>query len=247
MNEEIDRMLKLDIIEKALSTTWLSPVVIVKKANGGIRLCLDARKLNEHTVTNSYPQRNANRILRQIQGTKFLSSLDLSDAYYQVKICPETRNHTAFAVSARGTYRYKRMANGLCNGGSTLCELIENILGCDLEPNVFPYMDDFIVCTDSFKRHMEILTEVARRLKPKLVHKQGKNFFFFNEANIVLGVHNIRPRYIPRSAKDEADSGVLCSEKRQRGETFRLYDGILPQIYPRFLYHRRIYNRMLKK
>lgn len=165
MNNEVDRMLQLGIIEKISSPTWLSPVTIVQKANGGVRLCLDARKLNEHTIKNSYPQQNANRILRQIKGIKYLSSLDLSDAYYQIKIAPESRNHTAFAVSGKGTYRYKRMANGLCNASSTLCELIDNVLGCDLEPHVFPYMDDFIVCTDSFEKHLEILSEVAKRLK----------------------------------------------------------------------------------
>lgn len=165
INEEIDRMVSLGIIEKAHAPTWLSPVHPVKKSDGRVRLCLDARRVNEFTLKNAYPQQNANRILQRISGTKFLSSLDLSDAYYQIKVHPDSRNHTAFSVSSKGTYRYIRMPNGLCNASGTLCELIDNIIGCDLEPHVFPYMDDFIICTPTFELHLEMLSQVAKRLR----------------------------------------------------------------------------------
>lgn len=164
MNEEIDRMMSLGIIEKAKSPTWLSPIIPVKKANGNVRLCLDARNLNAATKKNAYPQQNANRILQRMTGTQYLSSIDLSDAYYQIKIHPDSRKLTAFSVSSKGTYQYVRMANGLCNASSTLCELIDNIMGCDLEPYVFPYMDDFVICTNTFEEHVKTIAEVGKRL-----------------------------------------------------------------------------------
>lgn len=163
--KEIDRLLALKIIERASAPTWLSPIIAVPKSDGGVRLCLDARKINDHTVKNAYPQHNANRILSQLRGTKFLTTLDLSDAYYQVKLKENSRNHTAFSVSSKGTYRYIRMANGLINASSTLCELLDIVMGCDLEPHCFFYMDDLVVCTDSFEEHLRILEEIARRLR----------------------------------------------------------------------------------
>lgn len=112
INAEIDRMLELKIIERASCPKWLNPIIAVKKSNGKIRICLDARELNKRTVKHAYPQQNANRILSRLQGAKYLSTIDLSDAYYQIKIAEESR--TSFSVSTKGTFRYVRMANGLC-------------------------------------------------------------------------------------------------------------------------------------
>lgn len=165
INLEIDRMLRLGIIEKAMSPTWLNPVMPVKKSNGKIRLVLDARKLNACTVKNTYPPQNLNRILEQLQCSKYMSTIDLRDAYYQIRIKESSRPCTAFSVSTKGTYQYVRMANGLCNAGSTLCELVTNIIGCDLEPFLFPYMDDFLVATTTFEEHMQVLEKLASRLK----------------------------------------------------------------------------------
>lgn len=186
MNEEIDRMLKLGIIEKASCPKWLNPVIPVKKSDGRIRICLDARKLNKCTVKNAYPQQNLNRILQQYRGTKYISTIDLSDAYYQIKIAKQSRECTAFAVSSKGTFQYKRMANGLTNASASLCELIQNIIGNDLEPKVFPYMDDFLILTDSFEEHLEVLKELAKRLKTaNLTVSSTKCFFCMKRTSYV--------------------------------------------------------------
>lgn len=164
MNEEIDRMIQMKIIEKAVSPKWLSPIIAVKKTNGKVRLCLDARELNKRTVKLSYPQQNANRILSRLRGSKYLSTIDLSDAYYQIKIEEGSRDCTSFSVSTKGTYRYIRMANGLCNAASTLCEVVDGVIGCDLEPLCFQYMDDFVIATDTFEEHIKIIESVLQRL-----------------------------------------------------------------------------------
>lgn len=79
--EEINRMLARGIIRKIDNPTWLNPVVAVRKPNGKIRLCLDARRLNDATIKNAYPQPNANRILSLLTGTQYLTAIDLSDKY----------------------------------------------------------------------------------------------------------------------------------------------------------------------
>lgn len=186
INVEIDRMSKLKIIEPASSPSWLNPIIAVKKSNGTVRLCLDARRLNSCTKKNSYPQQNLNRILEQIQGCKYISTIDLKDAYYQIKIKKECRHYTAFSVSSKGTFQYTRMANGLCNASSTLCELIQNIIGCDLEPFIFPYMDDFLVLTKDFDKHIEILDELANRLNSAgLTVSPAKSFFCMKQTTYV--------------------------------------------------------------
>lgn len=133
MYEEIDRMLDLGIIERTTCPRWLNPVIAVPKKNGKVRVCLDAR----------------NELMRysRLKGSKYLSTLDLSDAYYQIKIAVECRDFTSFKVGTKGTFRYYRIAMGLCNSASTWCELIDRVIGCDLEPECFSYIDDFIIAT----------------------------------------------------------------------------------------------------
>lgn len=165
VNAEIDRLLKLDVIYKCEPSPWSNPIVVVKKPNGKIRICLDARKLNKVTQKDAYPQPQINRILSRLSGTKYLSSIDFSDAFLQVPLDESSRLKTAFAVSGRGYFAYKRMAFGLCNSGATLCRLVDQIIGCDLEPNVFVYLDDIIIATDTFDDHVKIIREVAKRLR----------------------------------------------------------------------------------
>lgn len=162
---EIERMLRKDIIERIESPTWINPVLPVPKPNGTIRLCLDARKLNAVTVKAGYPQQNYNRILSLLSGTKYLSAIDLTDAFYQIELDPVSRPKTAFAISALGSFQYKRMPMGLCNSGSTLCELIDRLFGVEFEPHAFPYLDDFIVATEEFDCHISVLEKIAARLK----------------------------------------------------------------------------------
>lgn len=186
INTEIDRILKLGIIEPAKIPGWLNPIIAVRKSNGGVRLCLDARKLNACTTKNAYPQQNLNRILERVKGCKYTTTIDLKDAYYQIKISKESRPCTAFSVNSKGTFQYARMAMGLCNASSTLCELIQDIIGCDLEPYVFPYMDDFLVLTPTFEKHMSILKDLASRLATaSLTISPDKSKFCMRETTYV--------------------------------------------------------------
>lgn len=158
---ELDRMLKLDIIETSCSE-WANPLVAVKKPTGAVRLCLDARNLNEKTRKDRYPVQHIWRILQQIKATKYLSQIDLKDAFWQVMLEKDSRPKTAFNVPGRGHFQFKRMPFGLCNSAQTLCKALDRAIGTDLEPFVFVYIDDIIITADSFDHHVYLLEQVAK-------------------------------------------------------------------------------------
>lgn len=79
------------------------------------------------------------------------------------------------------------MANGLINAPSTLCELLDIVIGCDLEPYLFFYMDDLVVCTDSFQEHMRVLKEIAKRLKSAGLAIGKKKSYFCRKQVRFLG------------------------------------------------------------
>lgn len=163
VHAEIDRLLSIGAIFPC-SSAWNNPMICVRKPNGKVRLCLDARKLNAVTAKDAYPQPQLNRILAQLSGTHVLSSIDFSDAYHQVELEDDAKLKTAFSISGKGFFAYSRMPFGLCNSGATLCRLVDRVLGCDLEPHVFVYLDDVIIATNTLEHHFELLSTVADRL-----------------------------------------------------------------------------------
>lgn len=77
--EEIDNMLRLNVIEIS-NSPWNNRTTVVRKP-GKNRLRLDARKLNKLTVKDAYPLQNINGIISRIYETHFISSVDLKYAF----------------------------------------------------------------------------------------------------------------------------------------------------------------------
>lgn len=163
--EEIDRLERRGVIEKVEQSEWLHPIMAVPKPNGKLRICMDARWLNAVTKKNAYPQQNANRILSSIEKANYITTIDMTDAYFQVPLHKDSQEKTAFAVPTRGTYVYKRMAMGLCNSGAVLCNIIDSLFGSEFEPKAFPYLDDIVVVTETFDDHIEVLERLAKKFR----------------------------------------------------------------------------------
>lgn len=123
---------------------------------------LDARELNKITVPNAYPITDTNQILARLKSAKYLTSIDLSQAFFQIPLAKSSQPKTAFAFGNR-LYAFRRMTMGLRNSPATLAILIDKIFR-DLVPHAFAYVDDFIICTSTFEEHVKILAIVAKRL-----------------------------------------------------------------------------------
>lgn len=92
--DELDRMLDLGVIEVS-NSSWSSPVTLVRKGDKN-RLCLDARKLNIRTIKDAYPLPHIDGILSRLQDTRFISAIDLKDAFWQIPLEEKSREKTAF-------------------------------------------------------------------------------------------------------------------------------------------------------
>lgn len=183
MDEELWRMLNLEVIEKS-NSEWSNPIVGVRKASGKLRLCLDSRRLNSVSKTLAFPLPYISRILGRLRGTKFLSSLDLSDAFWQIPLAETSKDKTAFTVPGRGLYQFTSLPFGLHGAAQSLCRLMDAVLGYDLEPYVFVYLDDIVIATDTFEDHIRMLEEVARRLSnANLSLNLGKSKFCRKQLN----------------------------------------------------------------
>lgn len=164
MNKELDKMIDLGVVRPSTSP-WASPVLLVKKANGDMRFCFDGRKLNAVTRKCAYPLPLVDHILNKLSGAQFLSSIDLKSAFWQIPLEASSCEKTAFVVPGRGLFEFVVMPFGLCNAAQTQQKLMDHILGPDLDPYIFVYLDDVIIATPTFDQHVECLRIVFDRLR----------------------------------------------------------------------------------
>jgi len=71
-------------------------VLLVKKKNGSMRLCIDYRQLNKVTIKNRYPLPRIYDLMDQLVGARVFSKIDLRSGYRQIKVKDEDMQKTAF-------------------------------------------------------------------------------------------------------------------------------------------------------
>lgn len=160
----IDDWLAQGVIEKSKSA-WRNPVVVVKKSDGNVRLCLDARKLNSITKRDRLLTPNVFEALSSIPSdVKIFGRLDKNQAFLQTKLADEDKEKTAFFIKGRGLFHFLRMPFGLANAPATQTRLMLEIFG-ELEPYVLVYFDDIIVMGKDYDHYVNLLRKVAMKLK----------------------------------------------------------------------------------
>ena len=175
VNALIDNMLKKGVIQPSTSP-WSAPVVLVKKKNGDLRLCVDYRQLNQVTRRDAFPLPRIDDLFDALAGSKFFSTLDLASGYWQVEVEDRDRPKTAFTVPS-GLYEFQTMPFGLVNAPATFQRVMQKTLQ-DLVPTAcLVYLDDVIVLGKTVDEHLSNLekvlcrlTEVGLTLQPKKCH-----------------------------------------------------------------------------
>lgn len=165
IEKQIQQMLKYDIIEESTSS-YASPVVLVKKPNNEYRFAIDYRKLNAVTQLQTFPATRLNDVFDAVGQTKakIFSTLDLASGYWQIAVDEETKHKTAF-ITHDNLYQFKRMPFGLVNGPATFQMVMNMILKGLTWKHCLVYIDDIIVWSDNFYNHLKHLDLVFQRLR----------------------------------------------------------------------------------
>ncbi|GKV31653.1 hypothetical protein SLEP1_g40325 [Rubroshorea leprosula] len=114
IKEEVEKLLQADFIRRVDYCEWVTNPVLVKKANGKWRMCIDYTNLNDACPKDCYPMPNIDKLVEAASGNERLSLLDAYSGYHQVPMSPEDEEKTSFYAGDE-IYCYVIMPFGLKN------------------------------------------------------------------------------------------------------------------------------------
>jgi len=162
VKKEIEAMFQDGVIESSISD-WASPIVLIEKKDGGIRFCVDYRKLNSVTQGDAYPMPRVDELLDQLGNSQYLTTLDLARGYWQVPVKLEDRHKTAF-TTPYGLYQFKVMPFGLCGAPATFQRMMDRLLR-GAEGYAAAYIDDLVIYSPSWEEHCGHVKAILTRLR----------------------------------------------------------------------------------
>ena len=163
VREHIDKLRDHHIIRPS-NSPWSAPIVVVRKPDNSIRLCVDYRQLNNITVKDAFPMPRIDDAIDAMSGARYFTTIDLASGYWQVGMDKDARRKSAF-VTPFGFYEWTCIPFGLCNAPATFQRLMNAVLGDLIPSTCLVYLDDIIVFSRTFKEHLQRLRSVLDRLR----------------------------------------------------------------------------------
>ncbi|EGT41840.1 hypothetical protein CAEBREN_11901 [Caenorhabditis brenneri] len=201
LEKQINGLLKSGRITES-NTPWISPIVIVKKKNGSLRVCLDFRKLNEVTIPDNYPLPRIDAIVERVGHMKFFSSLDMANGYLQLRLDDESSYKCGFTTENR-IYAYTHLPFGLKSAASYFQRALKTVLdGMDHE--VMLYIDDVLIFSKTYDEHLDTLERVLQRFRQYNLKVSPKKCDLVRKSIVFLGHQINEDNYEPNKSNVSA-------------------------------------------
>ena len=194
MREEVDKMIKHDLIEPS-SSPYCSPSVVVKKKDGTYRYCIDFRAINGISIFDSEPIPRPDDLFQEIANqSMYLTKIDLSKGFWQIPMSEASKPLTAFSTE-KGLYQFKVMPFGLQGAPATFSRLMRKVTNG--LPNVVNYLDDCLLFTKTWEDHIKGLEGLLSRFRSAgLTARPSKCLVAFQEIEFLghkIGKGSISP------------------------------------------------------
>ena len=184
LKEYLDEQLALGFMSPSTSSCS-SPIFFVKKKDGGLRPCVDYRKINDITIKNRYPLPSADVLSDKLSGAAIFSKVDLQSAFNQLRIASGDEWKTA-VCTPYGLYEYNVMPFGLCNAPAAFQSFINQVLFSLIDVCIVVYLDDILIYSKNKSDHGKHLQQLFSKLKDNnLFCKLSKCLFYCEEIDFL--------------------------------------------------------------
>ena len=241
----LDKLLAQNIIQPVTYSKWAAPIVPVLKEDGSVRICGDYRlTVNRATKLNNYPVPRIEDLFATLGSGKIFSKLDLSNAYNQILLSPESRPLTTVNTH-RGLFQYNRLCFGIASAPGIFQRAVEDLLRGI--PGVCVFFDDILVSASNDNEHEDRVCEVLGRLQDVGLKLHPTKCSFGVERVKYLGYSIDSTGLKPTDEKLEA---ILQAPEPQDLTQLRSYLGML-NFYRKFLVNAAVVleplNNLLRK
>lgn len=215
----LNEMEERDIIRKSTSE-FASPLVLVWKKNGDLRICTDFRWLNKRTSKDAYPLPHQADCLAALGGNCLFSTMDLTSGFYNMPLHVDDRKYSAF-TTPMGLYEYNRLPQGLCNSPGSFMRMMTAIFGDQNFLSLLCYLDDLLVFAPNERTALERLEMVFSRLRGHNLKLSPKKCYFLRKSVKFLG-HIVDETGVSTDpCKVESIARMTCTDLMER-------DGVTP-------------------
>lgn len=167
VTKELRRLEQMGVIERCGSegVSNASPVVWVKKKDGGLRMCADYKvHVNQKILTDSYPLPRIEEVFNGLDKAKYFAKIDLKAAYWQIQLDEEAQELSVINTSL-GLFKVTRLQMGMKNSASVFQRTMESVLtGLS---GFICYQDDILVHAETEPSLRKRLNAIHSRLRDK--------------------------------------------------------------------------------
>ena len=233
VEEEIDRLVSEGILEPVEYAEWAAPVVAVLKSDRkSVRLCGDFRMtVNPVAKLHRHPIPRVEDLFSTLQGGKRFTKLDLSQAYQQIPLHPDSRKYVVVNTH-KGLLQYTRLPYGISSAPGIFQREMDNLLAGI--PGVVVYLDDILITGPSEKEHLQSLEEVLKRLEQSGLRARKSKCSFMAQSVSYLGhkidAEGLHPLLDKLQAVKEAPTPRNVSELKSYLGLLIYYGKFLPNL-----------------
>ncbi|KAL7833124.1 hypothetical protein SRHO_G00301420 [Serrasalmus rhombeus] len=223
LRQVLSEMEEREIIRKS-SSEWASPLVLVWKKSGDLRICVDYRWLNARTTKDAHPLPHQADCLAALGGNAIFSAMDLTSGFYNIEMAEEDKKLTAF-TTPMGLFEFNRLPQGLCNSPASFMRLMMGVFGDQNFHTLLCYLDDLLVVAPNEGKALNRLELVFNRLSahglklaPKKCHLLRRSVKFLGHVVDENGIATDPDKVGAITAMTEADlmmeDGVTPSQRK---------------------------------
>lgn len=161
VEKQVEGWLRDGIVQVSFSE-YASPLVLVRKKDGSVRICIDYRLINKKMVKDEYPLPIIEDHIDKLAEAKVYSTIDLKNAYFHLPVHEDSVKYTAF-VTHNGQYEFLRAPFGLAVCPKVFTRFITIIFRELISRNiVMIFIDDLIIPAQNELQAVERLQEVLQ-------------------------------------------------------------------------------------